>query len=98
MLARKKKVTLSDVAGAVGVSRALVGKVLGGGNSNIRVSEETARMIREAAERLHYQPNLSARMLTGQSSHLIGILIDAQPPPVTFRTLAFIDKYAAANG
>ena len=98
MLARKKKVTLSDVAGAVGVSRALVGKVLGGGNSNIRVSEETARMIREAAERLHYQPNLSARMLTGQSSHLIGILIDAQPPPVTFRTLAFIDKLAAENG
>ena len=99
MLARKKNVTLSDVAGAVGVSRALAGKVLGGGgNSNIRVSEETARMIREAAQRLHYRPNLSARMLTGQSSRLIGILIDAQPPAVTFRTLAFIDKYAAENG
>lgn len=98
MLARKKNVTLSDVAGAVGVSRALVGKVLGGGNSNIRVSEETARLIREAAERLHYRPNLSARMLTGQSSRLIGILIDAQPPAVTFRTLAFIDKLAAENG
>ena len=99
MLARKKNVTLSDVACAVGVSRALAGKVLGGGsNSNIRVSEETARMIREAAQRLHYRPNLSARMLTGQSSRLIGILIDAQPPAVTFRTLAFIDKLAAENG
>ena len=98
MIARKQHVTLSDVAREVGVSRALVGKVLGSCSGNIRVSAETARMIREAAQRLHYQPNLSARVLTGQKSGLIGVLIDAQPPPVTFRTLAFIDKYAAANG
>lgn len=98
MIARKQHVTLSDVAREVGVSRALVGKVLGSCSGNIRVSAETARMIREAAQRLHYQPNLSARVLTGQRSGLIGVLIDAQPPPVTFRTLAFIDQYAAANG
>ena len=98
MIARKQHVTLSDVAREVGVSRALVGKVLGSCAGNIRVSAETARIIREAAQRLHYQPNLSARVLTGQKSGLIGVLIDAQPPPVTFRTLAFIDKYAAANG
>lgn len=98
MIARKQHVTLSDVAREVGVSRALVGKVLGSCSGNIRVSAETARMIREAAERLHYQPNLSARVLTGQKSGLIGVLIDAQPPAVTFRTLAFIDRFAAENG
>ena len=87
MIARKQHVTLSDVAREVGVSRALVGKVLGSCSGNIRVSAETARMIREAAERLHYQPNLSARVLTGQKSGLIGVLIDAQPPAVTFPTL-----------
>lgn len=98
MIARKQHVTLSDVAREVGVSRALVGKVLGSCSGNIRVSAETARMIREAAERLHYQPNLSARVLTGQKSGLIGVLIDAQPPAVTFRTLAYIDQYATENG
>ena len=98
MIARKQHVTLSDVAREVGVSRALVGKVLGSCSGNIRVSAETAHMIREAAERLHYQPNLSARVLTGQKSGLIGVLIDAQPPAVTFRTLAFIDRFAAENG
>lgn len=99
MLARKKNVTLADVACAVGVSRALAGKVLGsGGAGNIRVSAETAQMIREAAQRLNYRPNLSARVLTGQRSRLIGVLIDALPPAVTFRTLAAIDKYATANG
>lgn len=98
MIARKQHVTLSDVAREVGVSRALVGKVLGSCSGNIRVSAETARMIREAAQRLHYQPNLSARVLSGQRSGLIGVLIDAQPPPVTFRTLAYIDQYATENG
>ena len=98
MITRKKHVTLTDVAREVGVSRALVGKVLGSCSGNIRVSAETARIIREAAQRLHYQPNLSARALTGQKSGLIGVLIDAQPPAVTFRTLAFIDKYATENG
>lgn len=98
MIARKQHVTLSDVAREVGVSRALVGKVLGSCSGNIRVSAETARMIREAAQRLHYQPNLSARVLTGQKSGLIGVLIDAQPPAVTFRTLAYIDQYVTENG
>lgn len=98
MVARKTNVTLSDIASEVGVSRALVGKVLGGGSGNIRVSKETAQIIREAAQRLHYQPNLSARVLTGQRSQLIGVLIDAQPPQVTFRTLACIDRYAVKKG
>ncbi len=98
MIARKQNVTLSDVAREVGVSRALAGKVLGSCAGNIRVSEETARLIRAAAERLHYQPNLSARVLSGQKSGLIGVLVDAQPPQVVFRTLAWIDQYAVRHG
>lgn len=95
---KKRNVTLADIAREVGVSQALVGKVLGSCSGNIRVSKKTAAIIEEAAKRLNYRPNLSARILSGQKSKLLGVLIDTQPPPVRFRTLAFIDKYAVANG
>ena len=79
MITRKKHVTLTDVAREVGVSRALVGKVLGSCSGNIRVSAETARIIREAAQRLHYQPNLSARALTGiivrHADHAVNVVL-----------------------
>lgn len=95
---KKRNVTLADIAREVGVSQALVGKVLGSCSGNIRVSKKTAAIIEETAKRLNYRPNLSARILSGQKSKLIGVLIDTQPPPVRFRTLAFLDKYAVANG
>ena len=95
---KKRNVTLADIAREVGVSQALVGKVLGSCSGNIRVSKKTAAIIEETAKRLNYRPNLSARILSGQKSKLLGVLIDTQPPPARFRTLAYIDKYAVAKG
>ena len=45
----KRKTTLTDIAKAVGVSRAAAGKVLGTSNSNIRVSKEKSELIRKVA-------------------------------------------------
>jgi LacI family transcriptional regulator len=73
-------VTASDIARKLGVSRQSVSKVLVGGKTNIRVSDELAQRIRAEAERMGYRPSMAARMIsTGRTgsidllmSHLAG--------------------------
>jgi len=63
-LNKSSNVTLKDVAKAVGVSAMTVSRVLSGKVD--LVNPETAKMCREAAERLGYYPNLMARSLRGE--------------------------------
>ena len=65
---KKRNVTLADIAREVGVSQALVGKVLGSCSGNIRVSKKTAAIIEEAAKRLNYRPNRSDRYAASAGS------------------------------
>jgi len=72
---RRKITRLADVAHDVGVSRQTAAKVLHGtGGCNTRVSPETAKRIREAAERLNHRPNPIARQLSGQRSRTLGLI------------------------
>jgi DNA-binding LacI/PurR family transcriptional regulator len=73
--ASRSRVRLVDIANEVGVSRAVVGRVLLGSGANIRVSPDKARQIRQIAKRLKYRPNQIARQLGGKSSQLLGVLI-----------------------
>ena len=63
-----EKARLSDIAKLAGVSKAAAGKVLNGGRSQIRVSEETRQRILAAAKQLHYQPNMAASILAGKGT------------------------------
>lgn len=66
---RRRRVTIKDVAAAAGVSYQTVSKVLNGQGS---VAPETAQRIWEAARRLGYRPNVTARSLRKRATHLIG--------------------------
>ena len=92
------KVRLVDIAREVNVSAALVSKVLNGNSGSIRVSEEKAEMIRKTARKMNYTPNINARALAGQSTKVIGILIDSKAPTVSFRLLAEIEHEATLHG
>lgn len=70
-------VTLKDVAKAAQVSIATVSKVLNGQEGEIAISEATRRKVLEAARRLNYHPNISARRLVSQRSNSVGIVIEA---------------------
>jgi LacI family transcriptional regulator len=65
------RVTVSQVAEEAGVSAMTVSNVL---NGKPGASEETRRRVLEVAERLGYQPNVSARALKGGRSGLIGVM------------------------
>ena len=68
------RVTLSDVAAAVGVSAQTVSRVLNGHPS---VRPETRKRVMAGVEALGYEPNLAARSLASGSSGAIGVLLTA---------------------
>jgi LacI family transcriptional regulator len=72
----KMPVTIKEVAQAAGVSTAAVSKVLHGGGSSVRVSDQRAAVIREVAERLNYRPNVLARNLRSRSTHTVGLYFE----------------------
>lgn len=65
-------ITLQDVAYRAGVSSATVSRALNGSSS---VHPETIERIRQAALELDYQPNVTARMLSGGSSDTICLVV-----------------------
>ena len=67
------RATLEDVAALAGVSIKTVSRVV---NKEPNVSPTTQEKVAAAIEALNYKPNLSARNLASQRSHLIGLVYD----------------------
>ncbi|MBR2873346.1 MAG: LacI family DNA-binding transcriptional regulator [Lentisphaeria bacterium] len=87
------RVTIKEVAAEAGVSYQVVSAILGN-CSYARASETTRRKVREAAARLGYAPNISARILQGRSSGMIGVLIDPLAAPNKFNVLFKLERAA----
>ena len=66
-------VTMKDIAKQCGVSVSTVSRVLSG---NDLISPDTSRLVMEAAEKLGYMPDVTARTLKTNRSDMIGILYD----------------------
>lgn len=89
--------TIRDVASKADVSFQLAAAVLGG-KKYARASESTRKKIFSAAEKLGYVPNASARILRGDASKIIGVLIDSRAPESMYGILAEIELAADALG
>ncbi len=69
----KRRVTLQDVADRAGVNRVTAAVALGRSpQGGTRVSDETRQRVLAVAEELGYTPNLVARALRSQRTHIIG--------------------------
>ena len=68
-----KRVTMADVALRAGVSTTAVSLIMNG-REGTRISEDAAARVRAAAGELGYRPNLTARALSTQKSHVIGFI------------------------
>ena len=79
--------TIRDVAAKAKVSFQLASAVLGN-KKYARASEATRKKITDAARNLGYVPNVSAKILRGDASKIIGVLIDSRAPESTFSILA----------
>ena len=70
--AASRPVTLADIARAAGTSASTASRALSGRGY---VSEEARARLREAAERLGYVPNASARTLKQRTSRVVGVAV-----------------------
>jgi len=94
----RQRVRLSDIAAEASVSRAVVGHVLLGSGTNIRVSKATTTRVREVAQRLNYRPNQNARGLKGAPTNLIAALIRADRARVGYERLSAVEREADRRG
>ena len=60
---KTRRVMLADVAAAAGVSATTASYILNDRGAQMRIAPETDQRVREAARRLGYRPNRSARSL-----------------------------------
>ncbi len=88
-----KKVTIRDIATAVGVSSATVSIALSGRNDSSRVSKEVVAKIVAAAKALNYRPNKMASNLRTGRSHILGVIVsDITNDFVSMLTKAIQDR------
>jgi LacI family transcriptional regulator len=73
-----KRVTSFDVAELAGVSRSTVSFVFNQ-ERQARIRPETQQKVREAANKLGYYPNASARALASNQSNTIGLIMTRSP-------------------
>lgn len=69
---RTRNVTIADVARAAGVAPMTVSRAI---NGYSHIKPETLIKVRKAIDRLSYSPNQAARMLMGQRSNSIALVI-----------------------
>lgn len=73
MNAKKKKVTIKDIADRVGVSSTTISRYLNGKYDYM--SLDTRELIDKTITELNYRPNSMARSLRSKNSKLIGVII-----------------------
>jgi len=85
-------VTLMDVAQASGFSSSTASIVLNEAPLSKYVAAKTKQKIREAAQHLGYHPDVFARSLRSQRSHMIGVLVIDLADPACTLTLQGIES------
>jgi LacI family repressor for deo operon, udp, cdd, tsx, nupC, and nupG len=86
--------TIEDVAKMTGLSPATVSRAL---NNHPYVSEEKKRIVLEAAAKLNYHPNASAKKLREQKADTIAVMIPWLTNPFFAYLLEGIDTVATEN-
>lgn len=91
-------VTLSDIAERAGVSVSTASRVLNGKAARFRISAETERAVREAAEALSYRANHLARGLRLQKTNTLGVVVPDLSNPFFAHIVKRIQGAAHGHG
>ena len=90
-------ITLKDVASLCHVHPSTVSRVLRG-KENIKVSDETRKKIFATAQKLHYQPDQTARSLRLKKSNAVGLVIPNISSPYFSGIAKIIDMECSNAG
>src|SRR6201987_5182020 len=94
MKSRNTPPTLSEVARQAGVGNTTVSRVINGGD---RVSPKTLARVRRVIEQLGYRPNQAARVLKGDRTKTIGLIIPSMADPFFSSCAEAAQAVARAN-
>jgi len=89
-------VTLVEIAQAAGVSVSTVSRALSNGNYPLK--EETRQRIMQLAKEMGYKPNLVARSLQSNRSHIVGVIVDRMQSPFAAATVQGIQDVLRNEG
>src|SRR6187402_2270655 len=86
--------TLADVARKAGVGTTTVSRVINGGQ---RVSPDTLAKVHSVIESLGYQPNQAARILKGERTKTVGLVVPSIADPFFASCAEAAQAIARAN-
>jgi LacI family transcriptional regulator len=87
--------TLADVARRAGVGTSTVSRVINGGKL---VGAETLERVRAAIRELHFQPNQAARILKGELTKTIGLIVPSVADPFFASCAEAAQEIARSHG
>ncbi len=90
----KRRVTLGDVARAVGVSMQTVSRAV---NNKGEISPKTRERIMRAVQELGYRPNRLARAMSTQQTNLVGLIVPDITNPYFPEVMRGVQDKALAN-
>lgn len=92
----KKKVSINDVAKAVGLSRGTVSRAFNDHRNDI--SEKSKEYILSVARKMGYYPDRSARSLVKGKTESIGLVVPDLKNPFLCQMVTEIEKYSKEKG
>ena len=88
-------VTQRDIAEKLGVSVALVSRVVTGTAAEIGIPEDTIKRVRATAIKMGYVPNPNARALRGGNTMTLGVAVTSFTDPFLGPILGELERLAA---
>lgn len=95
MKKQNEKVTIKDIAEALGVSFSTVAKAL---NDDPRISDQTKAMVKKKAQEMHYVRNYFAQSLRHQESYTIAIILSDIDIPVYAEMITKLSSDLSRHG
>lgn len=93
-----KKVSLSDLARELGVSKTLVSLVLNGKGNQYGIKKEVQIQVKDKAIELNYRPNQTARSLRSGKTYTLGLMLDDLSDSYQANICKHIEKIATTKG
>jgi LacI family transcriptional regulator len=94
----KKKILISDIAKALGVSTTTVSFVLNGRAKEKRLSDELAKRVLDYVHQVGYKPNELAKSLRTGKTKILGLIIEDISNPFFANIARYIESKAYSRG
>jgi len=93
-----KKISLADIANALGVSKTLVSLVINGKGNDHGISQDTQKRVLEKIDEVNYRPNVLARGFRTGKTNTIGLIVSDISNRFYSRIARRVEDYAWDKG